>query len=557
MALKTTFLARLLVLASLAAAAPFAGCEGEEAETQDVTEKSAYGIDFAAYNAIYDTSFSKMDEAYTVVVQAGEVKIPAPTHLFGEEVNVIPYSNEDGDKTPSGEVFERGDQEIAKVFKKGQLGIAVKHHRSEFPVLDLNTADPKSMKEHFKLQDTHIEIVVGVEREGKPGAITINNPQNYESGAFGDEKYAMIFLRPTYPAYLDKEQVAAYEANVRTMLLAFNAVSNFPGDYNGGDPLGARDVARVREHVKNMVHALNGDAAAQAYFKDKANQVYCAELAFVSFSAGMHVPLNDETMIPLVGDEAWAKFKEFVLAHNAGKESPFTTMNQNTRASLVRDLTIADGSLKPIGDVAPSSEKDKLAFQAMTMSDIVEQFIRTHMPRELLGEQLAPLQGQVLEQMRPGLLETMGMDKLEPADPVRVAVEGLYTQIVQVVSKSHANYAAFRAALDPLLAQARQMSGPRGDTGEGLFVPPSLYHVVAQGKHKGGLLGMQYEGHGVHVTAVKKLKDTPPEPTPVDDIASDISCESACGQQARGGCWCDAACTQAGDCCEDVEQVCR
>src|SRR5262249_25100292 len=148
--------------------------------------------------------------------------------------------------------------------------------------------------------------------------------------------------------------------------------------------------------------------------------VYCAELAFVSFSAGMHVPLNDETMIPLVGDEAWAKFKEFVAAHNAGKESPFTTMNQNTRASLVRDLTIADGSLEPIGDVAPGSAKDKLAFQPMTMSDIVEQFIRTHMPRELLGEQLAPLQGKVLEQMRPGLLETMGMDKLEPTNPARV-----------------------------------------------------------------------------------------------------------------------------------------
>lgn len=558
MAFKSSVLARLVLAVSLAVSAPVVGCGGpDETEDFDVTEKSGYGADMAAYNAIYGTSFKNLDEAYSILVKAGDVTIPAPTHLFGEDVNVIPYSNEDGDKTPGGEVFERGDQEIAKVFKPGQLGIAVKHHRSEFPTLDLNTADPKEMKEHFKLQDTHIEIVVGVERDGKPGAVTMNNPQNYEQGGFGNEKYAMIFLRPVYPSYLSKADQKAYEANIRTMLLGFNAVTNFPGDYNGGDPLGARDVARLREHVKNMVLALNGDEAAQAYFKDKANQVYCAELAFVSFSAGMHVPLSDETMIPLVGEEGWGKFKGFVEAHNAGKESPFTTMNQNAKAALVRDLTIADSSLKPIADVAPATDKEKLAFQPMTMSDIVEQFIRTHMPRELLGEQLAPLQGAVLEQMRPGLLETMGMDQLPATDPARAAVEALYTQIVKVVGTTHPSYAAFRAQLDPLLAQARQMTGPRGDTGVGLFVPPSLYHIVAQGKHKGGLLGMQYEGHGVHVTAVKKLKEPAPQPTPVDDIAGDVSCESSCGQQARGGCWCDTACTDAGDCCEDFQSVCQ
>ncbi len=552
-----SLLARLTLAVSLAVAAPMLGCDAPDTEAFDVTEKSSYGADMDAYNAIYGTSFADMNAAYTIIVQAGEVKIPAPTHLFGEAVNVIPYSNEDGEKTAAGEVFERGDQEIAKVFKKGQVGIAVKHHRSEFPTLDLNTADPKTMKEHFKLQDTHIEIVVGVERDGKPGAMTINNPQNYENGAFGDEKYAMIFLRPVYPSYLSAADVTAYEANIRTMLLGFNAVTNFPGDYNGGDPLGARDVARIKEHVKNMVLALDGDEAAKAYFADKANQVYCAELAFIAFSAGMHVPLNDDTMIPLVGEAAWKRFQEHVAAHNAGRESPFTTLNKNERASLVTDLTIAPSSLRPIADVAPAKDKDKLAFQPMTMSDIVEQFLRTHMPRELLGEDLAPLQGGVLEQMRPGLLETMGMDQLPATDPKRAAVEELYTRIVAVVGTKHASYAAFRAAVEPLLAQARMMTGPRGDTGEGLFVPPSLYHVVAQGKHLGGLLGMQYEGHGVHVSAVKKLAGPAPAPTPVDDIPSDVSCDSACGMQARGGCWCDAACDAAGDCCEDVAQVCR
>lgn len=557
--------ARLALAFSLAFAAPlYAGCDGTETdapetgEEQDVTQKSAYTADLAAYNEIYGTSFESLDQAYTVLIKAGDKTIPAPTHLFGEAVNVIPYSNEDGDKTADGDTFERGDQEIAKVFKKGQIGIGVKHHRSEFPTLDLNAADASAMKEHFKLQDTHIEIVVGVERDGKPGAITLNNPQSYEQGGFGNEKYAMAFLRPVYPSYLSKDQIAAYEANVLTMVVGFNAVTNFPGDYNGGDPLGARSVERVREHVKNMVLAIDGDEAAQAYFKDPANQVYCAELAHLSFTAGMHVPLNDKTMIPLVGEAAWTEFKVYIGKQAQGEESPFTKMNDNERVKLVREVTVAPESLRPIGEEAPAN-KDKLAFEPMTMSDIVEQFIRTHLPREILGEELAPLQGAVLEKMRPGLLEVMKLDQAPANDPARMAVEGLYTKIVQAASKPYANYAAFRAAIEPLLAQARQVTGPRGDDGVGLFVPPSLFHVIAQGKHQGGLLGMQYEGHGVHVTAVKKLPGAqpPPAPTPVEDIPSATSCKDSCGKQAPGGCWCDTTCEQYGDCCDDQPNVCQ
>lgn len=555
-------LARVALALSLALGGPLlGGCDSTteptgSSEEQDVTQKSAYTADMAAYNAIYGTSFENLDQAYTVLIKAGDKTIPAPTHLFGEAVNVIAYSNDDGVKTADGQTFERGDQEIAKVYKKGQVGIAVKHHRSEFPALDLNSADASAMKEHFKLQDTHIEIVVGVERDGKPGAITLNNPQNYEEGAFGDEKYAMAFLRPVYPSYLSDAQIAAYEANVLTMVVGFNAVTNFPGDYNGGDPLGARSVERVREHVKNMVLAIGGDAGAQAYFQDPANQVYCAELAHLSFTAGMHVPLNDATMIPLVGEPAWSTFKAYIAKHDAGEKTPFVEMNDNRRVELIRELAVAPDTLKPIGEVAPANG-DKLAFEPMTMSDIVEQFMRTHMPRELLGEQLAPLQGAVLEKMRPGLLEVMKLDQAPADHPARVAVEGLYTRMVEAVSKPYGSYAEFRAAIEPLLAQARQITGPRADDGVGLFVPPSLFHVIAQGKHQGGLLGMQYEGHGVHVSAVKKLPGAAPQPTPVEDIPSATSCEGSCGKQAPGGCWCDTTCEQYGDCCDDQPRVCQ
>jgi hypothetical protein len=39
-------------------------------------------------------------------------------------------------------------------------------------------------------------------------------------------------------------------------------------------------------------------------------------------------------------------------------------------------------------------------------------------------------------------------------------------------------------------------------------------------------------------------------------LALGIPCSGACGGQSPGGCWCDAACSQYGDCCADKVQVC-
>ncbi len=551
------------LLAALTAAPLATGCSAETVEAEDgtdeaaVTRKTQYSIDWPSYNAIYGTSFRTPEEAFSVAVKVGDKTLPAPTHLFGQSVNVIPYSNDDNNRTATGGVLTRGDSIIAQVFKPGELGIAVKHHRSEHPTLDLNTSNASSMKEHFKLQDTHIEIVVGVERDGKNGAITINNPQTYERGFFGDKRYAMIFLKPVYPSYLREAQKKAFEANIRTMLLGFNAVTNFPGDYNGGDPLGARNPERVREYVKQMVLALNGSADAKAWFEKDENKVYCAELAFLSFSAGLIVPLNDAHMIPLVGEAEWRKFEDAITKQNAGEASPFTTLNQNERVKLVRDLTTAPADLQPAASYGPPSEAEKLALQPLTAADIIEEFVRTHIPREKFGEALAPAQAAVLSAMKPGLLEQMGMNQLPAEDPRRVAVEQLYDGIVSAIGRQYASYGEFRAAVEPLLAQARQASGPRGDSGEGLFVPPSLFHVAAQGK-RAGLLSFQYEGHGVHVSAVTRSVRKVAEPTPVNQIARSVSCEGHCGGPAPGGCFCDARCaTNPEGCCADVATVCR
>lgn len=544
------------------------GCVGK---CDSPTDKfvSPYVADVGKMNQIWPGGdpIVKVEDAYSVVVDLGpQVKIKAPTHLFGAPVNVIPYSNEDGIMDAAGNPVPRGDAGIAKAFPPGVVGFAVKHHRPEHRSLSPQDLQ-ENMKEQVKLQDTHIEIVIGVDRDGEPGVVTLNNPQTYEQGFFGTPQYSMVFVKPKWPSYLNAGQIQAFNDNVRTMIAAFNTVSDFPGDYNGGDPLAAYNVDKLREHVTQMVKAVAGDAAAQAFFKDPKNLVYCAELGFLGTSAGLHFPLNDATMVPLVGQASWDAFKAELAKHNAGEASTFSTLNKNQRVKYV-ELELAANDLKPMPQYSndPSGDGQKLAFVPFTLAEIIQHFLRTHVPREQLGEGVAGVQAGLLDKMKPGILEAMAMNELPATDPRRQAVDALFAQVLTVVGTSHANYAEFQSKLAPLMAQARKLVGPRDDTGTGYFVPPSLFHVVAQGTNPGGLIGLEYVGHGIHWSAVS-LPATPPPTNPNDDGQLDTvpgtnpyakSCQSSCGGSSPdGSCWCDDGCAGYGDCCSDKASVCQ
>ncbi|HQK18669.1 MAG TPA: hypothetical protein PLJ27_14520 [Polyangiaceae bacterium] len=537
-------------------------CDGPSAGTF----LSPYEADLEALHRTYGGApLKSVEQAFSVQMDLGEVSFTAPTHLFGGPVNIIPYADEDALSDAAGRFFPHRDEIIAKVFPPGSVGFAIKHHRPSHRTISLG-GSAASMKENMKLQDTHIGIVVGIEWNGQPGAITINNPQSYQQGLFGDDDYPMIFVRPVFPGYVSSQLQSAFMDNIRTMMVGFNTVSNFPGDYNGGDPLAANSPEKLQTHVEMMVRAIAGDAAAEQFFRRPENLIYCAELAFVATSAGLLFPLNDTTMIPLVGQQVWDTFQSELHKHNAHERSAFTEQNENELVSSVT-LSIAPADLQPIAEYAPANmieaERQKLAFKPMTMADIVQHFMRTHVPREQMGESLAPVQGQLLGLMRPGLLEAMGMDRLPSSDPRRQAVDALFDNMVQVVSTPYGSYAEFQQAIAPLMDQARAMTGPRDDSGTGLFVPPSLFHVVTQGKHNGGLLQLAYEGHGLHVTQVK-LKANPsqppatPEPVVEPNEPFAGSRVGSCGGVSPDvSCACDDLCVQLGDCCEDYDQHCQ
>ncbi len=527
-----------LIAIGCAAPTPTTGAGHKAGDTERTV------VDLAALNEEYPGAEPLTDvaDAFRVRIKAERHELVADTHLFGP-VNIIPFSDSDGQSDVDGRVLERGDTVLAQYFRPGDIGIGVMHHRAEHRTINFNDEglDEDTLKEHFKFQDSHIEILVGVEdRDGAPGVVSLNNPQNYQNGRFGTGGYYPMVFRPTFPESLTPEEVRAYRDNIRTMVLAFNAVSHFAFDYNGGDPLAANTPDKVREHTAMMIRAIAGDADAQAWFAEPAHQVYCAELAYLGFSAGMIVPLNEGGVAPLIEQgllerSHWERFKFELQKHNFGELGMIAKLfidegeRDDPRRELLRnpymtsvELTLAPDSLNGF---------DRLAFTPLTMADIVEQFLRQHIPRQLLGEQLAPLQGRILAKMRPALFESMGLNLPSASVESRIQAERLFGAIVGVVETPHADYAAFRATLAPLLEQARAATGPRDDTGTGHFVPPSLMHLVAKGTVT-GLLGMEYVGHALELDLVHlpdhlgTRVDVEPPPVP--------SCNNTIQEPTRG-----------------------
>ena len=576
-------------------------CIGKCDSLAAAPDDSRYTVDLARANAIWGhgAAAQSLAELYTVTISLpGGQTIRAATHLFGDRVIPIPYQDDDGEGVvdAAGSPIGQGDRELARFYPPGAIGYAIKHHRPEKRTLDFAAlggggASADALKEDMKLQDTHIELVVGVRRplggsgEMVDGVVTLNNPQTYQQGRFGNAGYSMVFVKPRLPDYAPADTHAAFTDNIRTMMVAFNAVSKFPGDYNGGDPLAASTPDRVREHVRRMVLAVAGEDAerteSRAWFTKQENMIYCAELAHVSTSAGLLVPLSHAGLVDggLVSEATFGRFVALIEAHDRGESTPFTELNDSPHARLV-EMTLAPESLKPLPEYSSdSSELQRIAFRPLTMVEIVEGFLKTHIPRNdprLGGEALAPLQAAVLQAMKPGLFEAMGMDdplyesmvdratgeierlqedltdpELDQAGRERVeaestdwrrrlgeaeaqldavrtrrqGVEQLFAAIVQTVGKQYEDYNAFRQALAPLLATARQLAGPRDGSGAGYFVPPSALHLVAQANcdgdaRCGGLIGLDYVGHGIHLSAVT-VKQPPPAPAPAAALRID------------------------------------
>jgi len=84
---RLTLGSRVLAVLLLALPVASAACGGSEEAgrtSEDVKEKGAFRIDFAAFNERFPdvVKADKTEDPWTALIKVGETTFPAPTHLF-------------------------------------------------------------------------------------------------------------------------------------------------------------------------------------------------------------------------------------------------------------------------------------------------------------------------------------------------------------------------------------------------------------------------------------------------------------------------------------------
>lgn len=415
---------------------------------------------------IWGRQFRAPEDLFCTTTVLPGKEIISETHLLGltpQELNLIEYDDS----------FGHAQTRIAEHIAPGEVAISIKHHSPR----------PQDA-EQIKLQCTHIQIAVGV----KGGVVTVNNPQSYQRGLFGDEDYPMIFVKPKLPSNLTPSQTAEYIDNIRTWSVITNTFTKFPGNYDGGDPLTCVDKESILKMGHALINALKGDAAAREWLKHPDQFVYCAELALLSLNLGLYFPLNKHHL--------GAAFDEVQKALDSGL---FLDENDNGYIKMI-ERTCAPDYMLPMDEVfsvGPESEKfwNGMAVAPFCIADMVEHFIQKSVPRAKMGEvEGAKYQAIVFQKVRPSLKSYLKIEGRESEGHL----ENTLDEILKIISKPHVSYQEFRTEISPILQELSKISLKYGHA----YIPPHCYLIratefIVSGR-RNGVLGWEYLGHGLH-----------------------------------------------------------
>ena len=397
-------------------------------------------------------------------------KISSFPHLLGlDEAKIvpIPYGNSKG----------INQEELVKLMDKRRVLVSLKHHASS-PILN-------KPKESMKLQSTHAQMIV---RSGDT-VMSLNNPQGYEDGLFGDESYPMMFFGLDFPEDVTEEEIRSYENNMILWGLAINHFSTFPNDYNGGDPLMCRNNSELSVYGDRVIDALLGDTASKNFLMKPENGLYCAEMVFGLICLGVQHPLSASAL----GNEKFNRVKEAFLSRN------FLSDSENPQISSVEMIFPLD-SLKPLRAEYDSGDGyfgEGLAIQPMLCSELITSFIKYSVPRKRLGEDSGLYQLELLDHAGVFLKEYLPEDSLKRGS----TLDTLLSKLKGILASNHGTYENFKERLVPVLSSIDDEVEKVSNTGN-TFFPPHCFLVRAlentkEGKVKGAL-GLSYFGHGVH-----------------------------------------------------------
>lgn len=405
-------------------------------------------------------------------------KLPGGLKINGS--NLVPTNTYDRTESNIRPIlFNAGSEtqdDLMRFIKEGEVLVGVNHEPWNSSTIP-NT-------EEVKLQCGHSNLVMRVDDR----IVTIDNPRGYNSPAFGNNRknYTMVFIKPILPLMLSEKIKKQFWRNITTWAIIANQMSTFEGDYNEGGALGANNIDHLKELGNRLIGAFLGNNNDIAWLTEKKNQLYCAELVYVSLSLGLYYPLNRATL-----SDKYEAVKEKIAKKDwRGIEKP-----------PIKDinLNMADENLKSISyymaynveDSENTVLSERMAVTPFSAIDMIDQFIQMKVQRVKIGEEKACMIQKKLAEGLENFIEKQSGQYWEFIKPK-------YTEYCTACGKKYEDYFHFRSEIEKPLEKLR---GLLSNNGKKLYVSPSVYMIRATqqmwGETTTGILDWQYIGHGV------------------------------------------------------------
>ncbi|MBD2067831.1 hypothetical protein H6F93_09905 [Leptolyngbya sp. FACHB-671] len=388
-----------------------------------------------------------------------------------------------------------GHEDIAKFLDRDGLYICTyQWHKERYGVpLDLRQplAQDIFTEAFIKNEGHHSGAVVPAQRKDSSGNLTksyatYNEPDSYHGGLYGSDGYVAVAQRLVFPEFVTPKQARGYTDSIVCWMGLLNPFTQFPSNYNGGDPTRVSNRAALTEILKNSLLAALGDPGAIAFFKNPANLTYCAEFIFVNLNTPVY-PFNKRGLAKLLnGDEAKAaKILELRDQHNRGQSTVLSRQTGNPEFKKFHiQMPVVPEDLLPLDELLAANgqnvKPDTIPVPPFKVSQLIRRAFRVLLkPEEVNNDRkLSEARAKLFKSMEPAIIQQLGLENLPPSAPELVAVRQFLDIVVQTLSQPASNREEFDQQINGLLAKADEMLVGAGD--RAYFVPPRIYVDLGQ-----------------------------------------------------------------------------
>ena len=459
--------------------------------TASVPLRSTTEIDLQKFNQLVgDWSGKPVDDLKRLFVK--QVILDDATTVESETIKVPGFIGitDDLEVTNANGQSVSGHEDIAKFLERDGLLICTYQWHKERYGVPLDLRQPLSQdiftEAFIKNEGHHSGAVVPAQRKDQNGNLvssygTFNEPDAYHGGLYGSDGYVAVAQRLVFPEFVTPQQARGYTDSIVCWMGLLNPFTQFPSDYNGGDPTRVFNRVALTEIMRNGLLAALGDAGAIAFFKNPANLTYCAEFIFVNLNTPVY-PFNKRGLAKLLnGDEAKAAQ---VLAlrdqHNKGQSTVLSRQTGNPEFKKFNiKMPIVPEDLLPLDELLAENgqtvDSNAIPLPPFKVSQLIRRAFRVLLkPEEVNNDQkLAEARAKLFKSMEPAIIQQLGLESLPAGAPELVAVDQFLDLVAQTLEQPAASPEEFDQRIDALLVKADEMLVGAGD--RAYFVPPRVY----------------------------------------------------------------------------------